>query len=69
MVRLLIARAVQAVAVLWVVYTVTFALLMMAPGDPFVGEKNPPPAVRQALAKSYGLDYLAMPGMANMPPM
>jgi oligopeptide transport system permease protein len=61
MVRLLIARAVQAVAVLWVVYTVTFALLMMAPGDPFVGEKNPPPAVRQALAKSYGLDYLAMP--------
>ncbi len=61
MVRFLFARLLQSVAVLWVVYTVTFGLLMMAPGDPFVGEKAPPLAVRQALAKSYGLDYLTLP--------
>ena len=41
--------------------TDTFGLVMMAPGDPFVGEKAPPLAVRQALAKSYGLDYLTLP--------
>jgi oligopeptide transport system permease protein len=61
MLRFLIARVIQSAIVLWVVYTVTFALLMMAPGDPFIGEKTPPLAVRQALAKSYGLDYLALP--------
>jgi len=61
MLRLLGWRLVQGVVVLWTVYTVTFALLMMAPGDPFVGEKKPPEAVVRALAEKYGLDYLTFP--------
>jgi len=55
MLRFLFWRLVQCIIVLWTVYTVTFALLMLAPGDPFVGEKNPPEAVQKALAEHYGL--------------
>ena len=61
MVRFLFWRLVQSVAVLWTVYTVTFVLLMLVPGDPFVGEKKPPDVVLRGLAKTYGLDYLALP--------
>ena len=42
MVRFIFWRLVQSVAVLWAVYTVTFFLLMITPGDPFSGEKNAP---------------------------
>src|SRR5690349_17630626 len=55
-------RILQSVVVVWVVYTVTFALLMLAPGDPFLGdEKKPPPAVVKALSEKYGLGYLSLP--------
>ncbi len=60
MVRFLFSRLVQSLAVLWIVYTLTFFLLMLAPGDPFVtGDKRPTEAARKALAEKYGLDYLA----------
>jgi oligopeptide transport system permease protein len=55
MLRFLFWRLIQCIIVLWTVYTVTFALLMLAPGDPFVGEKNPPEAIQKALAEHYGL--------------
>ncbi len=55
MLRFLIWRLVQAVVVLWVVYSVTFGMLMMAPGDPFIGEKKPPESVVKAMAAKYGL--------------
>ena len=55
MVRFLIWRLVQAVVVVWVVYTVTFGMLMRAPGDPFIGEKKPPESVVKAMAAKYGL--------------
>jgi oligopeptide transport system permease protein len=55
MARFLFWRLVQAVVVLWVVYTVTFGMLMMAPGDPFIGEKKPPESVLKAMAAKYGL--------------
>ncbi|HVX86134.1 MAG TPA: ABC transporter permease [Phycisphaerae bacterium] len=59
MIRFLAWRLVQSVVVMWVVYTLTFFLLMAAPGDPFLGtQKNPPAFVREALAKNYGLEYL-----------
>src|SRR5690348_6903102 len=55
-------RILQSVVVVWVVYTVTFALLMMAPGDPFIGdEKKPPATVVKALSEKYGLGYLSLP--------
>jgi oligopeptide transport system permease protein len=57
--RFLLFRLVQSVAVLWAVYTVTFFLLMLAPGDPFIAkDRQPPESVRQALAQKYGLDLL-----------
>jgi oligopeptide transport system permease protein len=62
MARFLAWRLLQSVIVLWAVYTVTFWLLMMTPGDPFISsEKKAPQSVREALAQKYGLGYLAMP--------
>ncbi|MCL2641621.1 MAG: ABC transporter permease [Phycisphaerales bacterium] len=59
MLRFLSFRLLQSIFVLWTVFTVTFVLLMLAPGDPFIGEKKPPDSVIRALAQTYGLDYLA----------
>jgi oligopeptide transport system permease protein len=62
MFRFLAWRLVQSVLVLWAVYTVTFFLLMLTPGDPFISsEKKAPQGVREALAGKYGLKYLALP--------
>jgi ABC-type dipeptide/oligopeptide/nickel transport system permease component len=66
MLRFLFWRFLQGLVVLWAVYTITFVLLMITPGDPFLGEKNPPPAVRKALAEKYGLGYLADPNHASL---
>lgn len=41
---------------MWMVYTCTFWLLMATPGDPFIGQKQPPPAVIAALKARYGLN-------------
>ena len=35
MLRFLASRLIQSIFVLWIIYTVTFFLLMLAPGDPF----------------------------------
>ncbi|MCL2647757.1 MAG: ABC transporter permease [Phycisphaerales bacterium] len=59
MLRFFSFRLIQSVLVLWIVFTVTFILLMLAPGDPFIGDKKPPDSVVRALAQTYGLDYLA----------
>jgi oligopeptide transport system permease protein len=69
MLRFLFFRLLQSLAVLWIVYTLTFALLMLAPGDPFVtGDKRPTQTIRNALAERYGLDYLAKgESFAKMP--
>ena len=62
MLRFLASRLLQSLVVLWAVYTVTFFLLMLTPGDPFIAsEKSPPQFVRQALAEKYGLEYLVDP--------
>ena len=49
-------RVLQSIIVIWAVYTCTFWLLMAAPGDPFVGEKNPSPQVIRELQVRYDLD-------------
>lgn len=60
MLRFLFYRFLQSLLVLWIVYTLTFFLLMLAPGDPFItSDKRPTETMRQALAQKYGLDYLA----------
>lgn len=55
MTRFIIVRLLQGVLVIMLVYALSFWLLMATPGDPFVGSKQPPPSVVQALRKRYGL--------------
>ena len=57
----ILSRLAQSLLVLLIVYTVTFWMLMALPGDPFVGERNVPEPVRNALAARYHLDYLKEP--------
>ncbi len=61
MLRFLTWRILQSLLVIWAVYTLTFAFLMLAPGDPFIGEKSVPDTVRATLAQNYGLPFLARP--------
>jgi len=49
-------RLVQAIPVLWIVATATFALLRFLPGGPFDSEKSLPPEVLRNLESRYGLD-------------
>ncbi len=56
MIGFILKRIAQSVIVVWLVYTCTFWLLMVTPGDPFVGQKQPPPAVIAALKARYGLN-------------
>jgi oligopeptide transport system permease protein len=44
------------VPTLWVIATLTFFLMRLAPGGPFNAERDIPQAARAALAQKYGLD-------------
>ena len=55
----LLRRALQSIAVLFVVATLTFFLLHLAPGDPLdaiAADVRVPPDVRETLRQLYGLD-------------
>jgi oligopeptide transport system permease protein len=69
MIRFIFWRLIQSLLVLWAVYTVTFFLLMLTPGDPFSGEKNAPESVKAALAEKYHLDYLVKKDQQLTAPM
>jgi oligopeptide transport system permease protein len=56
MVRFLIDRLIQAVAVLWVVATLTFVLMHLVPGGPFDRERRLPPEVLANIAAKYRLE-------------
>ena len=49
-------RILMAVFTLWLVATLTFALMFMVPGGPFLAEKAPSAATLEALNQKYGLD-------------
>ncbi len=49
-------RIAFAVVTIWVITTVTFFLMHMVPGGPFLSEKAPSPEVLEAMEKKYGLD-------------
>ena len=53
MLRFTLNRLAQAVAVILVVFTITFFLIRLAPGDPFAGEKAMPPDVRRVMEERY----------------
>lgn len=54
--RLLLKRCLHGLLVLWVVATLTFLLLRIAPGGPFDSERKLPPEVIANLAAKYHLD-------------
>ena len=56
MVSLLFKRLIHGLVVLWVVATVTFLLLRLAPGGPFDSERKLPPEVIANLEAKYHLD-------------
>lgn len=49
-------RIVLAVVTIWAVATITFFLMNMVPGGPFLSEKAISPAATKALEEKYGLD-------------
>ena len=49
-------RLLMSVFTLWLVATLTFALMFMVPGGPFLAEKTPSAATLEALNQKYGLD-------------
>jgi oligopeptide transport system permease protein len=57
MTRLIFWRLMQLPILLWIIYTVTFALAWLAPGDPTQREgRRPPPEVVAAMKAKYNLD-------------
>lgn len=56
MIRFVVRRLLLFVPTLWVIATLTFFLMRLAPGGPFNAEREIPQAARAALAQKYGLD-------------
>lgn len=54
--RYIIKRILLAILTIWVVITITFFVMHMVPGGPFVGEKAVSPAAQKAMEAKYGLD-------------
>ena len=54
--KYIVKRVFLAIFTLWIVATITFSLMFMVPGGPFLAEKSPSPATLEALNKRYGLD-------------
>lgn len=55
--RFLAARLAQSLIVVWLVATISFVLIRLAPGDPFAYEgPNVSPAVRAELRRQFGFD-------------
>lgn len=51
-----IKRVVLSAVTLWLVATITFSLMFLVPGGPFLSEKTPSEATIKALNQKYGLD-------------
>lgn len=56
MTKYVIERLVQAVVVVLLIASITFLLMNLVPGGPFLSEKAPSPQVLAALEAKYGLD-------------
>lgn len=52
----IIKRIILALVTIWVVMTVTFFVMHLVPGGPFLGEKAVSPSVQAAMEAKYGLD-------------
>lgn len=56
MTKYIFGRVIQAVIVVFLIACITFFLMNMVPGGPFLSEKSPSPEVLAALEAKYGLD-------------
>lgn len=56
MLKFIVIRLLQAIPVLLVISTLTFFMVRLAPGDPFMQERQASPEIMQALREYYGLD-------------
>ena len=56
MLRYILKRVGISLITLWVVITLTFFLLRLLPGGPFLGERNIPETIMKNLEVKYGLD-------------
>ncbi|MEN6314609.1 MAG: ABC transporter permease [Clostridiaceae bacterium] len=54
--KYVIKRVLISIVTLWLVATLTFALMFMVPGGPFLSEKAPSESTLKALNEKYGLD-------------
>ncbi len=56
MAKFIIRRILSLIPTLFVVVTLSFFLIRLAPGDPFAREKNLPEVIRQNMMKKYNMD-------------
>ena len=56
MLRFIFMRLLQAVPVLFIIATLTFFMVRLAPGGPFTEEKTIPVEIRKKMEEHYGLD-------------
>jgi oligopeptide transport system permease protein len=56
MMKFIAKRVAQALIVIFLITCITFLLMNLVPGGPFLSEKSPPPQVIAALEAKYGLD-------------
>ncbi len=56
MIRFILLRLLQAVPVLFIIATITFFMVRLAPGGPFTEEKTIPEEIRKRMEEHYGLD-------------
>ncbi len=65
MIKLIRQRVLQGLLVLLVLETLTFFLIRLLPGHPFIGEKKLPDHILAQLQASYGLDQSALAQYGN----
>lgn len=56
MAKYVIKRVILSIVTLWLVSTITFTLMYLVPGGPFLSEKAPSAATLKAMNAKYGLD-------------
>ena len=56
MIRFIFSRLLQAIPVLFIIASITFFMVRLAPGGPFTEEKTIPVEIRKKLEEHYGLD-------------
>lgn len=56
MLKYTIKRIAYALITIWIIITITFFLMYLVPGGPFLSEKAPSPGILKAMQIKYGLD-------------